>query len=145
MSVVKCPSCGSAVEVPEKKSGLPWLIGCLVALVAVPVIVGVIGLLAAIAIPSFVKARQTAQMNACVNNMRQIESAKESWALANSANTGAEVEVAAVNRIVEGGAAPICPAGGTYVYHQVGASPECSVHGVLGQTHSSPHSSRTNR
>ncbi len=41
----------------------------------------IIGLLAAIAIPNFIKARATAQTNACINNLRQIDSAKQQWAL----------------------------------------------------------------
>ena len=42
-----------------------------------------IGVLAGIAIPNFVKARQTAQKNACINNLRQIDGAKKQWALDN--------------------------------------------------------------
>jgi len=50
-------------------------------LVEIMIVVAIIGLLAAIAIPNFVKARQTAQQNACINNLRQIDSAKQQWAL----------------------------------------------------------------
>jgi prepilin-type N-terminal cleavage/methylation domain-containing protein len=50
-------------------------------LVEIMIVVAIIGLLAAIAIPNFVKARSTAQMNACINNLRQIDSAKQQWAL----------------------------------------------------------------
>jgi plasmid maintenance system killer protein len=37
--------------------------------------------LAAIAIPNFVRARQTSQTNACINNLRIIDAAKQQWAL----------------------------------------------------------------
>src|SRR4051812_21327637 len=50
-------------------------------LVEIMIVVAIIGLLAAIAIPNFVKARTTAQQNACINNLRQIDSAKQQWAL----------------------------------------------------------------
>src|SRR5437899_11608609 len=50
-------------------------------LVEIMIVVAIIGLLAAIAIPNFVRARTTAQMNACINNLRQIDSAKQQWAL----------------------------------------------------------------
>ena len=50
-------------------------------LVEIMIVVAIIGLLAAIAIPNFVKARTTAQMNACINNLRQIDGAKQQWAL----------------------------------------------------------------
>ena len=43
--------------------------------------VAVGGLLAAIAIPNFVRARTTSQENACINNLRLIDSAKQQWAL----------------------------------------------------------------
>jgi prepilin-type N-terminal cleavage/methylation domain-containing protein len=50
-------------------------------LVEIMIVVAIIGLLAAIAIPNFVKARATAQQNACINNLRQIDAAKQQWAL----------------------------------------------------------------
>jgi len=45
------------------------------------IVVAIIGLLAAIAIPNFVRARMTSQMNACINNLRQIDAAVQQWAL----------------------------------------------------------------
>lgn len=50
-------------------------------LVEIMIVVAIIGLLAAIAIPSFLKARETAQKNACINNLRQLDSAKNQWAI----------------------------------------------------------------
>jgi prepilin-type N-terminal cleavage/methylation domain-containing protein len=50
-------------------------------LVEIMIVVAIIGLLAAIAIPNFVKARTSAQQNACINNLRQIDAAKQQWAL----------------------------------------------------------------
>ena len=50
-------------------------------LVEIMIVVAIIGLLAAIAIPNFVRARQTAQTNACINNLRQVDAAKQEWAL----------------------------------------------------------------
>jgi prepilin-type N-terminal cleavage/methylation domain-containing protein len=50
-------------------------------LVEIMIVVAIIGLLAAIAIPNFVKARATSQQNACINNLRLIDSAKQQWAL----------------------------------------------------------------
>src|SRR5580692_9165544 len=50
-------------------------------LVEIMIVVAIIGLLAAIAIPNFVRARTTSQMNACINNLRLIDSAKQQWAL----------------------------------------------------------------
>jgi prepilin-type N-terminal cleavage/methylation domain-containing protein len=52
-------------------------------LVEIMIVVAIIGLLAAIAIPNFVRARQTSQTNACINNLRLIDGAKQQWALEN--------------------------------------------------------------
>ena len=58
-------------------------------LVEIMIVVAIIGLLAAIAIPNFVRARTTSQKNACINNLRQIDGAKQQWALENKAATNA--------------------------------------------------------
>jgi len=55
-------------------------------LVEIMIVVAIIGLLAAIAIPNFVRARTTSQQNACINNLRQIDGAKQEWALEMKAN-----------------------------------------------------------
>ena len=60
-------------------------------LVEIMIVVAIIGLLAAIAIPNFVKARTTSQQNACINNLRQIDGAKQQWALENGAKGTASV------------------------------------------------------
>ena len=88
----------------------------------------IIPLLAAIAIPNFVKARQTAQMNACINNLRVIDGAKQEWALENKKK---ETEKPSENDIAPylHGAMPVCPAGGTYTIGTVGERPRCSVAG----------------
>lgn len=95
-------------------------------LVEIMIVVAIIGLLAAIAIPNFVKARQTAQKNACINNLRQIDGAKEQWALESNAGAGATVVDAAVEGYIKGGRPP-CPATGVYTYGILGANPTCSV------------------
>src|SRR5437764_4580970 len=64
----------------NKKSGFT--------LVEIMIVVAIIGLLAAIAIPNFVKARETAQLNSIVNNLRITEAAKDQWALENKKGTG---------------------------------------------------------
>jgi prepilin-type N-terminal cleavage/methylation domain-containing protein len=50
-------------------------------LVEIMIVVAVIGLLSAIAIPNFVRARIVSQTSACINNLRQIDAAKQQWAL----------------------------------------------------------------
>jgi len=50
-------------------------------LVEIMIVVAIIGLLAGIAIPNFIKARETARKNACINNLRLIDTAIQQWAL----------------------------------------------------------------
>jgi len=80
-------------------------------LVEIMIVVAIIGLLAAIAIPNFVKARNTAQSNACINNMRQIDSAIQQWALeAGKKNTDAP-DPNEIAKYIKGNKLPTCPAG----------------------------------
>jgi prepilin-type N-terminal cleavage/methylation domain-containing protein len=60
-------------------------------LVEIMIVVAIIGLLAAIAIPNFVRARESAQLNSIANNLRILEGAKEQWALEMKTNTAAAV------------------------------------------------------
>ena len=89
--------------------------------------VAVPGMLAAIAIPNFVKARATAQRNACINNLRQLDAAKQQWALekgkvADDVPTKEDL-LPYLRRW------PVCPQGGTYTLGPVGKSPRCSIPG----------------
>jgi prepilin-type N-terminal cleavage/methylation domain-containing protein len=95
-------------------------------LVEIMIVVAIIGLLAAVAIPNFVKARQTAQRNACIQNLKQIDGAKEQWALESKKAPGAAVVDAEVDAYIKGGR-PICPASGTYAYGAIGENPTCTV------------------
>lgn len=99
-------------------------------LVEIMIVVAIIGLLAAIAIPSFVKARSASQTNACIANLKQVEGAKATWALEQKkANSDTPVDsdlFGATSYIRE---KPPCPAGGTYALTQVDQKPTCTVTG----------------
>ena len=82
-------------------------------LVEIMIVVAIIGLLAAIAIPNFVKARNTSQANACINNMRQIDSGIQQWALEKGKSDSSAATSADVTPYVKGGY-PKCPASGSY-------------------------------
>ncbi len=96
-------------------------------LVEIMIVVAIIGLLAAIAIPSFVKSRNTARTNACINNLRQIDSGKEQLAMATSLANDAVVVNADVDAYMK--SARSCPAGGAYTYGVIGANPTCTIAG----------------
>lgn len=58
-------------------------------LVEIMIVVAIIGLLAAIAIPNFVRARQTALQNSCIANLKQIQGAVQVWAIDTGAASNA--------------------------------------------------------
>lgn len=85
-----------------------------------------VGIMAGVAIPSFMKARSTASANACINNLRQIDAAKEQWALEQKKASGDAAEEAGVVQYIRGAKLPRCPNGGTYTLNAIGTAPECS-------------------
>lgn len=100
-------------------------------LVEIMIVVAIIGLLAAIAIPSFMKARTSSQQNACINNLRQIESGKEQWALENRKATGYAVaggDIAGILSYIKNPtSATNCPAGGTITFNAIGTNAACNA------------------
>lgn len=110
-------------------------------LVEIMIVVAIIGLLAAIAIPNFVKARATSQANACINNMRQIDSACDQWALEAKKKTGDTItfpgDLTPYIKLTSTTTSPSCPAGGTYSVGVVGALPPVSC--SLGSSVTPPH------
>jgi prepilin-type N-terminal cleavage/methylation domain-containing protein len=102
-------------------------------LVEIMIVVAIIGLLAAIAIPNFMKARATTQANACINNLRQIEAGINQWAMENGQPNGISVPgistVSVYIKLNSAGSVPVCPANGIYTVGNVGTEPEvkCSL------------------
>ena len=97
-------------------------------LVEVMIVIAIIGLLAAIAIPNMVKSRTTAQKRACIKNLQMIDGAKETWALENRHGSSGPVVQREVDGYIKGGE-PICPASGSYTYNDLGNPPTCTVAG----------------
>jgi prepilin-type N-terminal cleavage/methylation domain-containing protein len=99
-------------------------------LVEIMIVVAIIGLLAAIAIPNFIRARTTSQTNACINNLRQIDAAIQEWALdTKQASTATVTSANCVPYLGRGSAGqwPTCPAGGTYAVTDVSTKPTCTT------------------
>ena len=80
-------------------------------LVEIMIVVAIIGLLAAIAIPNFVKNRNTAQANACIVNMKQIDSAVDQFAVENNRRDSDAFTEADIKEYIKGKVLPLCPAG----------------------------------
>jgi prepilin-type N-terminal cleavage/methylation domain-containing protein len=106
-------------------------------LVEIMIVVAIIGLLAAIAIPNFVRARTTSQMNACINNLRLIDSAEQQWALEQHQGAAATPQGTDLQPYLGHGSAgelPTCPAdsaatpsfGSSYTINSVSAKPQCA-------------------
>ena len=106
------------------------LAGLITNYVSIGMSVFLVPMMLAIAIPNFVKARATSQANACINNLRQIDGAKNEWALENNKTNGTPVTAADIKPYIKldaAGSLPKCPAGGTYTIGPVGTVPTCSV------------------
>ena len=99
-------------------------------LVEIMIVVLIIGILMAIAVPNFVKARESSRKNTCIANLKQIDSAKEQWAMdqrKNAADACALTDLVGTAAYLK--ATPVCPSGGTYTANAVGANPTCTQSG----------------
>jgi prepilin-type N-terminal cleavage/methylation domain-containing protein len=101
-------------------------------LVELMIVVAVIGLLAAIAIPSYVRARTQSQTTACISNLRRIDDACQEWALDNRKAANADVSFSDIQPYLRG--AITCPSAGTratfadsYTLTTVSNKPTCNV------------------
>jgi len=110
-------------------------------LVEIMIVVAIIGLLAAIAIPNFMKSRATSQANACINNLRQLDTAVQQFAFEKNKPLGATVnfptDLTPYIKLNLANSPPPCPAGGTYSIPVVGSSPSalCSLANTVTPAH----------
>ena len=114
---------------PSRKGGFT--------LVEILIAVTIIGLLAAIAIPNFIVARSNSQRNTCINNLRQIESAKSQWATETSQAPGAPVNANDIQPYLGHGAGTLnnvfCPLDAgqsiatSYLLGNVSTAPACNI------------------
>ena len=108
-------------------------------LTEIMIVVAIIALLAAIAIPSFLKSRSDARTSACINNLRLIDSAKQQYATASQTCANSTVlYMSDIYMYIKGAtvnAGPVCREGGTYTVGIVTNNPTCSYGGkhVLSQ------------
>src|SRR5688572_22897484 len=106
--------------VPPKKGKRILLRGCLWG-----------GLLAVllVAAPGQIKPRRTECKNACVNNLRQIDGAKEQYALEHKISPGTVLTAAQIGEYLKGGVIPPCPGEGKYSIGAIGEPPGCNFPG----------------
>lgn len=101
-------------------------------LVEIMIVVLIIGILMAIAVPNFIRARENSRRSTCVANLKQIDAAKEQWAMETRQAPGAtptqgDLLGAGGNGYIKSW--PTCPSGGTYTINPVGTNPTCDQAG----------------
>ena len=115
-------------------------------LVEIMIVVAIIGLLAAIAIPNFVRARTTSQQNACINNHRLIDGAKQQWALENKKVSSSSPASSDLQPDLGRGTGtlPSCPVDSSstfatsYSPNRVDTAPTCKIAGTATVPHVLP-------
>lgn len=99
-------------------------------LVEIMIVIAIIGLLAVIAIPNFLKHRLYAQKQVCIQNLSKVESAKQQWGLENGKTNGdvpASSDLCGPSLYLK--ETPSCPSGGTYSINAIGLTATCSTAG----------------
>ncbi len=105
-------------------------------LVEIMIVVAIIGLLATIAIPNFMRASAKAKQTACINNLRQLEGAKQTWALESKAGPNTMPTIANIQPYLgrgTAGTAPTCPADAaqtfatSYNLNDLNTAPACLI------------------
>ena len=95
-------------------------------LVEIMIVVLIIGILLAVAIPSFVQARESSRAKACVANLKQIDSAKQQWAMDQKCGSTASPGTGDLSPTYVR-SYPNCPESGTYSIGDIDTLPTCSI------------------
>jgi hypothetical protein len=102
-----------------------------------------VGFVAWITIPRFIGPRRSGpawNANACINNLRQLDGAKQQWALENGKTNGVVTknDITPYIKLDLKGNLPKCPSGGTYTIGKVGDTPTCSLGTTVTPIHVLP-------
>lgn len=104
-------------------------------LVEIMIVVLIIGILLAIAVPNFIRAREQSRAKSCSANLKQIDSAKQQWAM-DKRLAGTSATVATLDAVDATGlvgpslyikALPVCPSSGTYSVNTIALDPTCNA------------------
>ena len=99
-------------------------------LIEIMIVVLIIGILLAIAVPNFVRARESSRAKACIANLKAIDGAVQQLAMQSNIPGGASFTGLAVEALVDANflkSVPVCPSGGTYTITGADTSPTCST------------------
>jgi len=94
-------------------------------LVEIMIVVLIIALLLAVAIPNFLMARENAGAKGCIGNLRQVLHAKQMFSMEHNAGATEEVTWDDIMPYLRGGQ-PTCPTGGTYELLTVADTVTCN-------------------
>ncbi|MFT5498603.1 MAG: hypothetical protein ACI9TH_004018 [Kiritimatiellia bacterium] len=140
-SAVPAIICGHMARNRAKRSPLQYggsgmaLAGLILGYIALAFTVVYIFLVSAIAIPNFVKARETAQKSHCIANLRQIDGAKQQWAIdskKNGSDTPGKTDLYGTTLYLK--VEPGCPLSGAYTIGTVNDNPICSLSATDGHS-----------
>jgi prepilin-type N-terminal cleavage/methylation domain-containing protein len=115
-------------------------------LLEIMIVVTIIAVVCAIAIPSIVRARSSARMNACINNLSQLDAAKSAWATAMRVDPSVvpgQTDVQPFLGRGSTGTMPTCPSdtnklfATSYSLNAINTLPTCRVMGAA--TNQFPH------
>ena len=111
-------------------------------LVEIMIVVAIIGLLSAIAVPNYMRSRAVAQANGCIRNLQEIDAAASLFAMENGKKTGDPIsypdDLKPYIKPNSANSIPGCPAGGKYAETAVGANPTCSLGSSVTPAHILP-------
>lgn len=111
-------------------------------LVEIMIVVAIIGILIAIAVPSFLRAREISRRNACQENQSKVDGAKQQWALeSNAPATATPTWTDLVGNEAYIRKSPVCPSSGTYAINNLASDPSCTLSSGNGEfNHTFPQS-----
>lgn len=90
-------------------------------LVEIMIVVGIIGMVAAIAVPNFIRYREASRRSVCIANLKQVQDAKTQWAFERAKkNTEIPVEADLCGNEQYLREKPFCPGGGADYFTTIG-------------------------
>jgi prepilin-type N-terminal cleavage/methylation domain-containing protein len=99
-------------------------------LLEIMIVVTIFGILLGLALPNFFKSRTRARQQLCIENLSQIESAKQIWGVENGKNNGdipSEADLIGAGSYIK--MPPDCPGGGVYSFNAIGTNATCTIDG----------------
>jgi prepilin-type N-terminal cleavage/methylation domain-containing protein len=105
-------------------------------LLEIMIVCAIIAIVCVIAIPNIVRGRATAQMNACINNLSQLDAAKSAWATAMRADPSTIPSATSIQPFLGRGSTgtlPVCPCdtnkafSTSYTLNSVSTTPTCLI------------------